>query len=79
LNDGYNLFDFIGSQFSGTLVDIDFGLLDQVRETTSDTRILVNPKTTLRFPQRWYWEYANVLEFRSLHQGGGPVEREKNK
>jgi hypothetical protein len=50
LNDGYNLFDFIGSQFSGTLVDIDFGLL-QIKSENDDVRYqdLGQPKTTLRF------------------------------
>jgi hypothetical protein len=55
LNDGHNLFDFIGSQFSGTLVDIDFGLFaDQVRETTSDTGSWSIRRQRYAFPQRWY-------------------------
>jgi hypothetical protein len=38
LDDGDELFDFIGRQFSGALVDVDFGLLtDEIGETTSET------------------------------------------
>jgi hypothetical protein len=75
LNDGNNLFDFISSQFSSTLVDIDFGLFaDQVRETTSDTGDLGQSEDNVTLSFNVGIENTqNVLEFRSLHQRGRPV------
>jgi hypothetical protein len=79
LNDGNNLFDFIGSQFSGTLVDIDFGLFaNQVRETTSDTRDLRQSENDVALSLNICIENTqNVLEFRPLHQRGRPVTRKE--
>jgi hypothetical protein len=38
LNNGDNLFDFVGGELSGALVDVDFGLFaNEVGETASET------------------------------------------
>ena len=38
LNDGHDLFNLIGGQFSGTLIDVNLGLLtDEVGKPTSQT------------------------------------------
>jgi hypothetical protein len=75
LNDGNDLFDFIGSQFTSALINIDFGLFaNQVRETTSDTRDLRQSENDVALSLNICIENTqNVLEFRPLHQRGRPV------
>lgn len=70
LNDRNEFFNFIGGQFTGTFVDIDFGFLtNQIPKTTSNPTNLGQSKYDIAFPFDVGIENTkNVLEFRSLHQ-----------
>src|SRR3569832_1989606 len=70
LNDSHQFFNFIGSQFTGTLIDTDFGLIaNQIGETTSNSTNLGQTKHHIALSFHVGVENTqNVLEFRSLHQ-----------
>jgi hypothetical protein len=75
LNDGHDLFDLISSEFSTSLVDIDFRLLaNQVSKSTSKTLDFRQAKDDITLSLYVRIENTqNVLKFRSLHQRGRPV------
>lgn len=74
LNDGNELFDFISGQFSGTFVDINFGLLaDKVGETASETLNLSKAEDDVSLALNVSVENTqDVLEFVSLHHRHTP-------
>lgn len=78
LNDSNQLFNLIGRQFTGSLVNIHFRLLaNKVRETTSDTRDLRQTEHDITLSLNVSVENTqNVLEFRSLDQRARPEQQE---
>jgi hypothetical protein len=70
LDNGNNLLNLIGRQFTGTLVDINFGLFaDQVGKSTSKTINLGEAKDNIAISLHVGVENTqNVLEFGTLHQ-----------
>lgn len=69
LNDGHKLFNFIGSEFTGTLVDVYFGLFaDKIGETASQTLDLRHGENYISLSLNVGVENTqNVLELGSLH------------
>jgi len=76
LDDGDDLLDLIGGQFSCSLVDVDLGLFaDEVSETASKTLDLGQSENDISLSFHVCIKNTqNVLEFRSLHQRARPVE-----
>ena len=74
LNDSNQLLDFIGSELTSSLVDIDFRLFaDQVGESTTDTADFGQTKDDIALSLNVCVENTqNVLEFRALDQRGRP-------
>eukprot|EP00525_Craspedostauros_australis_P009560 CAMPEP_0198134038 /NCGR_PEP_ID=MMETSP1442-20131203/59872_1 /TAXON_ID= /ORGANISM="Craspedostauros australis, Strain CCMP3328" /LENGTH=272 /DNA_ID=CAMNT_0043795173 /DNA_START=19 /DNA_END=838 /DNA_ORIENTATION=- len=70
LDDGDDLLDLIGGQFSCSLVDVDLGLFaDEVSETASKTLDLGQSENDISLSFHVCIKNTqNVLEFRSLHQ-----------
>ena len=74
LDDGDELFNFIGRQFPGALVDVDFGLLtDEIGETTSETLDLCKAEDDVPLALNVGVEDTqDVLELVPLHHGHTP-------
>lgn len=79
LDDRHQLFDLVGGQFTGALVDVDLGLLaDQVRETAADTGDLRQSEHHIALSLHvGVQDTQNVLEFGSLHQRARPRQNDK--
>ena len=76
LDDGDKLLDLIGSEFTGSLINIDFGLFaDQISESAPKTLDFGKTKDyiTLSLNVR-VQNTQNVLKFSSLHQRARPSE-----
>jgi hypothetical protein len=76
LDDGHELFDFIGGEFSGAFVHVNLGLFaNKVGETTSETFDFCEAKdhVTLSF-NVGVEDTQNVLEFGALHHRHTPVD-----
>jgi hypothetical protein len=69
LDDGDELFNLIGSQFTSTFVDINFCLFaDEISETTSETFDLCKAENDISLALNVSVEDTqDVLKFRSLH------------
>jgi hypothetical protein len=69
LDDGDELFDLIGCQFTGTFVDINFCLFaDEVSETTSETLNFSEAKDNISFALNVSVEDTqDMLKFGALH------------
>jgi len=79
LNDGNELFDLVGREFSGTFVDIDLGLLtDQVGESTSEALNFGKAEDDVSLALNVGVEDTqDVLELVPLHHRHTPVKLAK--
>ena len=75
LNDRHELFNFVGGQFAGASVQVDFGFFaNQVGKATTDTGNFRESKYNIALPLDVGVENTqNVLKFRSLNERRGPV------
>jgi len=79
LNDGHQLFDFIGSQLSSPLVHVNLSLFaDEVRKTTSETLDFCEAEDNVPLALNIGVEDTqDVLELSSLHQRHRPANWEQ--
>jgi len=80
LDNCYKLFNFISSKFSGTFVDINFGLLaNDVSETTSETLNFCKSENNVSLALNVSVEDTqDVLELLSLHHRAPVVQKKEN-
>jgi len=78
LNDGHELFNFIGGEFTGPGVQVDFGFLaNQVRKAATDSGDFREGKDDIALSFNVGIENTqNVLKFRSLHERRRPAVKE---
>ncbi len=80
VDNGHQLFNLIGGQFTGALVDVDFGLFaNQIGKTTTHALNLGQGEDDIALALHVGVENTqNVLKFGALHQRRRPVMRESS-